>query len=165
MEGRRGRLNLECGVEMKVAVGADHAGILPKKELVEFLQSKNHEVEDLGPFTEDSVDYPDFAFAVAERVAKGQADRGILICGSGIGMSMAANKVNGVRAALCLTAESAALSRQHNNANVLALAGRQIEIPDLLKIAGVFLATEFDGGRHAKRVDKITAYEERRDQG
>lgn len=150
---------------MKVVLGADHAGILTKRELVEFLQSKNHEVEDLGPYTEDSVDYPDFAFAVAERVADGEADRGILICGSGIGMSMAANKVKGVRAALCLTVESAALSRQHNDANVLTLAGRQCEIPELLRITDVFLTTDFDGGRHAGRVDKITAYEERRDQG
>ena len=150
---------------MKVVLGADHAGVFSKKELIEHLQSKNFEVEDLGPSTEDSVDYPDYAFAVAERVSKGEADRGILICGSGIGMSMAANKVRGVRAALCFTVESAALSRQHNDANVLTLAGRQSEKTDLLDIVDVFLATEFDGGRHARRVDKISAYEERRDRG
>ncbi len=149
---------------MKVLIGADHAGVETKKRLVEHLESLEYEVEDLGPFTADSVDYPDYAFAVAEKVSKREADRGILICGSGIGMSMAANKVRGVRAALCLTVESATLTRQHNDANILTLAGRQCEIQEILSITDTFLTTAFDGGRHAKRVDKIIAYEERRDQ-
>jgi ribose 5-phosphate isomerase B len=109
---------------MKVVLGSDHNGVEFKKMLIEHLQSTGYEIEDAGPVGNESVDYPDYAFEAAEKVSSGEADRGILICGSGIGMSMAANKVVGVRAALCFTPESAALSRRHNDANVLALAGR-----------------------------------------
>jgi ribose 5-phosphate isomerase B len=149
---------------MKIVLGSDHNGVEFKKLLVEHLESNSYEVTDAGPDTEGSVDYPDFAFAAAEMVSRGDADRGIVICGSGIGMSMAANKVRGVRAALCFTPESAALTRQHNDANVLALAGWQSEASDVLDIVDKFLTTDFEGGRHARRVDKISAYEQRRDE-
>lgn len=147
---------------MKISIGADHNGLDFKQMLSDHLKSAGHEVVDVGPTGTDSVDYPDFAFAAAEMVSNGEANRGILICGSGIGMSMAANKVPGVRAALCFTPESAALTRQHNDANVLALAGWQSEGGDVLEIVDTFLATDFEGGRHSRRVDKITAYEQRR---
>lgn len=145
---------------MRIAIGSDHNGVAFKKLLLEHLRGHQHEVADVGPATEDSVDYPDFAFAVAEQVSKGQADRGILICGSGIGMSMAANKVRGVRAALCHSPEAAALTRQHNDANVLTLAGWQTAEDDVMDIVDSFLNSGFEGGRHARRVDKINAYEE-----
>ncbi|MCK5407153.1 MAG: ribose 5-phosphate isomerase B [Candidatus Krumholzibacteria bacterium] len=149
---------------MKIALGSDHNGVEFKQLLVEHLEKAGYEVVDAGPQGEESVDYPDFAFSTAEMVSNHEADRGILICGSGIGMSMAANKVNGIRAALCFTPESAALTRQHNDANVLALAGWQSEASDVLEIVDKFLTTEFEGGRHARRVDKITSYEKRRDE-
>lgn len=149
---------------MKIALGSDHNGVEFKQLLVEHLEKAGYEVIDAGPQGEESVDYPDFAFSTAEMVSNHEADRGILICGSGIGMSMAANKVNGIRAALCFTPESAALTRQHNDANVLALAGWQSEASDVLEIVDKFLTTEFEGGRHARRVNKITSYEKRRDE-
>jgi ribose 5-phosphate isomerase B len=149
---------------MRIALGADHAGVDTKNRIAEHLRALGYEVEDIGPDTENSVDYPDYAFAVAERVSRGEADRGILVCGSGIGMSMAANKVDGVRAALCFSAENAALTRQHNDANVLAIAGRQSAVADVLEMVDSFLTTEFDGGRHARRVDKMMEYEKRRGQ-
>lgn len=149
---------------MKIALGSDHNGVEFKQLLVEHLEKAGYEVVDAGPQGEESVDYPDFAFSTAEMVSNHEADRGILICGSGIGMSMAANKVNGIRAALCFTPESAALTRQHNDANVLALAGWQSEASDVLEIVDKFLTTEFEGGRHARRVNKITSYEKRRDE-
>ncbi len=146
---------------MRVVLGSDHNGVDFKNLLIDHLDSGGYDIEDAGPGNSDSVDYPDYAFAAAEIVSKGEADRGILICGSGIGMSMAANKVLGIRAALCFTPESAALARQHNDANVLALAGWQSEAADVLKIVNTFLTTGFDGGRHARRVDKISGYEKR----
>jgi RpiB/LacA/LacB family sugar-phosphate isomerase len=149
---------------MKIVVGADHNGIDFKRLIKEHLVSEGHEPIDVGPHEETSVDYPDFAFTAAEMVAKGEADRGILICGSGVGMSMAANKVKGARAALSLSPEAAALARRHNDANLLTLAGWQSEEADVLTIVDTFLTTEFEGGRHARRVDKIIAYEERRDE-
>jgi RpiB/LacA/LacB family sugar-phosphate isomerase len=145
---------------VKIAIGADHNGLDFKLLLKRHIEEKGHEVVDVGPDTADSVDYPDFAFAAAEMVARGEVDRGILICGSGIGMSMAANKVKGVRAALCLNPEAARLTREHNDANVLALAGWQSDSGDVLDIVDNFLAGVFEGGRHARRVDKIKAYEE-----
>ncbi len=148
---------------MKVVVGADHAGFHFKRLVADHLAATGHETVDVGTQGEDSVDYPDFAFAAAEMVAAGEVDRGILICGSGIGMSIAANKVKGVRAALCLSPEAADLTRRHNDSNVLTLAGWQSGEADVLKIVDNFLNTEFEGGRHARRVNKITEYEERRD--
>ncbi len=144
---------------MKIVIGADHNGVEFKQMLKEHLAQHHHDVIDVGPETTESVDYPDFAFAAAEAVASGKADRGILICGSGVGMSMAANKVRGVRAALCLSPESARLTRAHNDANVLTLAGWQTTADDVLEIVDNFMQTDFEGGRHARRVDKIVAYE------
>ena len=144
---------------MKIAIGSDHNGVKFKELLKEHLAT-GHEVIDVGPETGESVDYPDFAFAAAEMVGRGEADRAILICGSGIGMSMAANKVRGVRAALCDTPESARLTRQHNDANVLTLAGWRTQEDDALEVVDNFLNTEFEGGRHARRVNKLTSYEE-----
>lgn len=149
---------------MKIVLGSDHNGVEFKELLIEHLKKLNYEVTDVGPHGTDSVDYPDFAIAAAEMVSRGDVDRGILICGSGVGMSMAANKVKGVRAALCFDSKAAALTRQHNDANVLTLAGWQSEKSDVLDIVDTFLTTEFEGGRHARRVDKITAYEKRRDE-
>jgi len=145
---------------VKVVLGADHNGIEFKKLLAKHLREAGHVVIDVGPQTTESVDYPDYAFAAAEKVASGEADRGILICGSGVGMSMAANKVRGVRAALCLSTEGARLARAHNDANVLTLAGWQSDADDVLDIVDTFLKGGFEGGRHARRVDKIKAYEE-----
>lgn len=145
---------------MKIAIGADHNGIEFKKLLAEHLRRGGHEVIDVGPETTESVDYPDYAFAAAELVSRGEADRGVLICGSGVGMSMAANKVRGVRAALCHSPEAATLTRAHNDANVLTLAGWQTDRKDVMQIVDNFMNGEFEGGRHARRVDKIKKYEE-----
>lgn len=144
---------------MKIAIGADHNGVAFKAALKRHLEEGGHTCIDVGPEGADSVDYPDFAFAASELVAGGEAERGILICGSGIGMSMAANKVPGIRAALCLNEEAARLCRAHNDANILTLAGWQTGNDDVYLIVDRFLATPFDGGRHARRVDKIMAYE------
>jgi ribose 5-phosphate isomerase B len=144
---------------MKIALAADHNGVAFKSLLKQYLESKAHQCADVGSFDEESVDYPDYAIAAAEMVARGEAERGILICGSGNGMAMAANKVIGVRAALCLNADAARLARQHNDANVLALAGWQCEKDDIYAIVDNFLSTDFEGGRHARRVGKIIAYE------
>jgi len=147
---------------MRISIGADHNGLEFKRMLKDHLTASGHECVDVGPDTADSVDYPDFAFAAAEMVSRGEVAMGILICGSGIGMSMAANKVVGVRAALCLTPEAAALTRQHNDANVLTLAGWQSDKDDVLEIVDNFVNTEFEGGRHERRVKKIEAYEQRK---
>jgi len=144
---------------MKIVIASDHNGVTFKKLLKPYLESKNHQCTDIGSFDEQSVDYPDYAIPAAEMVARGEADRAILICGSGIGMAMAANKVKGVRAALCLNAEAARLTRQHNDANVLALTGWQCDRDDIYEIVDNFLESDFEGGRHKRRVDKIIAYE------
>ncbi len=144
---------------MRLAIGSDHAGFTLKQELAAHLRAAGQEVEDVGPASAEPVDYPDFAAAVAARVASGAAERGILICGSGQGMQMTANRFPGVRAAVPHDVEEARLSRQHNDANVLALGGRTTA-PALAKaIADAWLATPFEGGRHARRVEKIAAYE------
>ena len=144
---------------MRIVVASDHAGRKLRAALVQELVRGQHAVEDLGPNSDASVDYPDFAKDASRRVASGQADFGVLTCGSGVGMSIAANKVHGVRAALCRTPEDAALARGHNNANVLCL-GERVTPPDVaVKILETFLKTPFDGGRHQARVDKISAME------
>ncbi len=143
---------------MKIAIGSDHAGLALKDALVAHLRAAGREVEDLGTTTPDSVDYPDYAAAVASRVAAGKAERGILVCGSGQGMQMTANRFPGVRAALPHDVDSARLSRQHNDANVLALSGRVTEPALARAIADAWLATPFEGGRHAHRVDKMDSY-------
>ncbi len=144
---------------MKVALGADHAGFALKDALKSTLDTLGVQHHDFGTSTPDSVDYPDFAQAVAEGVASGRFDRGILVCGSGIGMAIAANKVPGVRAAVITDDESARLCREHNDANVLAL-GARLTAPDRAQaIVSTFLSTAFEGGRHTRRVDKIHALE------
>lgn len=144
---------------MKIAIGSDHAGFRLKEIVKNFLQTKNIEVEDFGTHTEESVDYPDYAFKVGEAVARKDFDFGILICGSGIGMSIAANKVKGIRAALCNDLYAAHVSREHNNANILCMGGRVIGEEVAKEIVSVWLNAKFEGGRHERRVNKITDYE------
>ena len=154
---------------MRVALGADHAGVSLKDRVRRALnQNGDHDAEgvaaevvDLGVHSPDPADYPDVAREVAAGVASGTYDRGILICGSGVGMSIAANKVPGIRAALVHTVESARLCREHNDANILTLAGRSLAETDALTIIQAFLETPFAGGRHQRRVDKIAAIERR----
>ena len=145
---------------MKLAIGTDHAGFAFKAALVEWLQSPeggSHEVLDMGTDSEESCDYPDFAKAVAEAVAKKRAARGILLCGTGIGMAIAANKFRGIRAAVVWNPQVAALASEHNGANVICLAARWMNVQDIQHSIRAFLATPFGGGRHARRVKKITA--------
>ena len=146
---------------MKIAIGSDHRGFPLKAQLLSMLSKAAHEVFDLGCTGVEAVDYPDYAFLVGEMVASGAADRGILICGSGIGMSIAANKVNGVRAALCCSVEDARMTRRHNDSNVLALSERGLADPKIDELVTVWLSTPFEGGRHARRIEKIRAYEGR----
>ncbi|MEY3678124.1 MAG: ribose 5-phosphate isomerase [Bacteroidota bacterium] len=138
----------------KIAIGADHAGFDYKTLLIKHLH--HHALKDFGTYTTDSVDYPDFSHPVAEAVEKGESDLGILICGSANGVAMAANKHQGIRAAICWTEELAALARSHNNANVLCIPARFISPEVALKITDTFLNTDFEGGRHQNRVDKIS---------
>ena len=144
---------------MKISVGADHAGFALKEHLRRSLAKAGHEVFDLGTHGTESTDYPDFAAAVGRDVASGTAERGILVCGSGVGMSIAANKIHGVRAALGVTPEEVALTRQHNDANVLTLGARFLEGAAADELVRIFLETGFDGGRHERRVDKISQLE------
>lgn len=140
---------------MRIAIASDHAAVEMRQHLVKFLRDHGHEVEDCGPAQGESVDYPDFAAEVARRVANGQAGKGVLCCGSGIGMAMAANKVPGVRAAVIHSEWEAEMSRRHNDANVACFGQRQ-QTPWLAeRFLKVFLATEFEGGRHQRRVEKI----------
>jgi ribose 5-phosphate isomerase B len=140
---------------MKIALGADHAGVDVKQRLAQHLQRAGHVVLDRGTTDSASVDYPDFAAAVARDVADGRAERGILVCGTGIGMCMAANKVDGVRAAKVNDPYEATMSRQHNDANVLCLGARVVDTTVMDEIVRNFLGTEFEGGRHGRRVAKL----------
>ena len=140
---------------MKVAIASDHAGVEYKAKLITFLKEKGFEIIDFGPQSEDSVDYPDFAHLVAESVAKGEGDLGVLFCGSGNGINMSANKHQEIRSALCWTKEIAELARLHNNANVVAMPARFISYEEAEQIAETFLNTDFEGGRHERRVNKI----------
>lgn len=145
---------------MKISIASDHAGFEQKQLLVEYLQSKGHEVIDRGPADDNRVDYPDFAQLVAADVVNGTVERGVLVCGTGIGMAIAANKVNGVRAANIVSPAFAALCREHNDANVITLSGRFVDPSANKEILDTFLSTDFGGGRHAGRVEKIMALEE-----
>ena len=145
---------------MKIAIGADHAGVELKGRLAAELQIAGHEVRDFGTDSAESTDYPDYARLVSQAVARGEADRGILICGTGAGMAISANKVHGVRAAMGYDPEEVRLIRAHNNANVLTLGARFIGPGAASGLVKVFLDTPFDGGRHARRVDKIGKIEE-----
>ncbi len=140
---------------MRIAIGSDHGGFDQKAPVVAHLEALGHEVTDFGPFDAQSVDYPDYADPVARAVANGTADRGILICGTGIGMALAADKVAGVRAANIQSVNFAHLFREHNNGNVLCLSGRFTSLEDNLAIVDEFLTTAFEGGRHEQRVAKV----------
>ena len=142
---------------MIISIASDHAGFEQKQQLVDYLVAKGHQVIDQGPDTDDRVDYPDYAAKVANDVASGAADRGVLVCGTGIGMALAADKVAGIRAANSINSQFAALCREHNDANVITLSGRFVTLETNQEILDVFLTTEFGGGRHAGRVEKIMA--------
>lgn len=144
---------------MKIALGMDHRGVELGKALLEHLPTLGHEAVVLGPCDDASCDYPDVVWPVAQAIANGEADRGILVCGTGIGASIAANKVPGIRAALVGDEETAELSRRHNDANVLCLAGNSASRDHAFRIVSVWLASPFDGGRHERRIRKIEAIE------
>lgn len=144
---------------MKIAIAADHGGFELKDSMVEYIKSLGNEVVDLGTNSADSVDYPDYAKKVCEEIQKGNSDLGILICGTGIGMSLAANKFEGIRAACVSDVYSAKMSRNHNNANVLCIGARVIGDEVAKLIVKTFLENEFEAGRHQRRVDKIMAFE------
>lgn len=144
---------------MKISIASDHAGFEQKEALAAYLAKQGHEVVDRGPDSDDRVDYPDFAALVAHDVADGAAEWGVLVCGTGIGMAVAANKIHGIRAVNCINVQFAQLAREHNNANVVTLSGRFVELEENERILDAFLSTEFGGGRHAGRVEKIMALE------
>lgn len=139
----------------KIAIGCDHAGVDYKDRILEILKEKGFEVRDFGTNSSESVDYPDFIHPTADAVERGECETGIIICGSGNGAAMAANKHQGIRAALCWNNELAALARQHNNANILSIPARYVSFHVAITMVFVFLETEFEGGRHQRRVSKI----------
>ena len=146
---------------MKIAIGSDHGGVDLKEEIINFLKQQNYDIKDFGTNSNKSCDYPDYALPVAEAIAAKEFDFGILICGTGIGISIAANKVPGVRAALCSDTFSAHSTREHNNANILALGARTTGAGLALDIVKTFLNAKFEGDRHQIRIDKITAIEKK----
>lgn len=146
---------------MRIAIGSDHRGFAAKGKLVELLKRLNQEVLDMGPASQESVDYPDIASLVASQVSSGSVDRGILICGTGIGMCIAANKFPGVRAAPCHDDLTAEMSRRHNDLNVLCLSADMLGEKLIDRMVEIWLKTDFEGGRHARRVEKITEIEHR----
>lgn len=146
---------------MKIALGSDHGGLNLKKEIIKHLQEKGYEIKDFGTYTEDSCDYPDYGVKVAEEVAAKKFDFGIIVCGTGIGISISANKVPGIRAALCSDTFSAHATREHNNANILALGERVVGKGLALDIVDTFLNAKFQGDRHQRRIDKITDIEKK----
>ncbi len=141
---------------MKVAIGADHAGFLLKEEIKKYLIQNKHEVKDVGAFSEERADYPDFAHPVAKSVEDSEVDFGVLICGSGNGINMTANKHKGIRSALCWNSEIAQLARQHNDANIITLPARFISSEEAKNCVEIFFSTAFEGGRHSDRVKKIS---------
>lgn len=140
---------------MKIAMASDHGGLDLKNRVKQYLEECGHQVVDFGTYTADSCDYPDFARPCAEAVANGSCERGIVVCTTGIGVSIVANKVKGVRCALCTNSDMATMTRRHNNANVLAIGQRYVDFDTAKQIVNAFLSTPFDGGRHQRRVDKI----------
>jgi ribose 5-phosphate isomerase B len=144
---------------MRIALGCDHRGLKIKQAIMRFLSKLNHSYHDFGCYTSEAVDYPNVAQKVGKAVASGDFDQGILICSTGIGMSMAANKIRGIRAALCHDAFTAQRARQHNDANILCLRGEDIEVDSALEIVKTYLSTSFEGGRHIPRLNKIKALE------
>jgi ribose 5-phosphate isomerase B len=150
---------------MKIVVGNDHRGVAVKQRLVAMLNELGHAVTDLGATSAASVDYPDYAIPVAEAVSSGEADRGILLCGTGHGMCIAANKVAGIRAVNCRDVIDAELSRRHNDANVMCLSADLIGEEQIEKMVQTWLATDFEGGRHARRIEKVAGYEKEHSEG
>lgn len=146
---------------MRIAIASDHAGFIQKAPLIDFLAKSGYDVLDLGPDSDDRVDYPDYANKVARAVADGEAERGVLICGTGIGMALTADKVPGIRASSITTPEFASLFREHNDGNVVCLSGRFVDVEVNKRIIETFLTTEFAGGRHVQRVEKIMANDNR----
>ena len=144
---------------MRIALGCDHRGLALKQAIMPLLQNLGHSYHDFGCYSADYVDYPDIAQKVAEAVASGDSDHGILICSTGIGMSIAANKIKGIRAALCHDTFTAQRARQHNDANVLCIGGQNIEVNSALEIVKTYLSTDFEGGRHIPRLNKVEALE------
>jgi len=147
---------------LKIAIGSDHRGFSLKERIKGLLAGEGHVIVDVGTHSEDPVDYPDYAIPVAEMTARGEVDRGIVICGSGIGVSIAANKVDGARAALVRTVDDARMTRLHNDSNVLALSEASGADETLGEMIDVWINTKFEGGRHQRRLDKITDYEKKR---
>lgn len=146
---------------MKIAIGCDHGGLEHKNAIVEHLKARGFEVKDSGIYEQKSVDYPDIAVKVCSDITSGECELGILVCGTGIGMSIAANKIKGIRAAACSEHFSAKYTRLHNNSNVLCLGGRVIGTGTATELVDLFVDTQFEGGRHANRVEKITALDNR----
>lgn len=142
-----------------IALGADHGGVLLKDAIKNYLDSENIAYKDFGTFDEESIDYAPIAAKVAHCIANGEAERGILCCGTGIGMSIAANKVKGIRASVCADAFCTEMTRRHNNSNILCLGGRVISEEQAVEFAKIYITTEFEGGRHQRRVDEIAAIE------
>lgn len=145
---------------MKIAIGSDHAGFALKERLRDKLRAEGHEVVDLGTSSTESTDYPDYAAAVGHAVRDGEADKGVLVCSSGVGMSIAANKIKGIRAALGTHPDEVSYVRRHNDANILAIGQKYTEPAEAEAMVDVFLTTEFEGGRHQRRLDKIKALEQ-----
>ena len=145
---------------MKIAIGNDHVAVEMKNHIKEYLEAKGHEIVDFGTHSTDRCDYPVYGKKVADAVASGECERGILICGTGIGISLAANKVKGIRAAVCSESYSARLTRMHNNANIIAFGARVIGIATAEMIVDEFINTEYEGGRHQNRIDMISSIEQ-----
>ena len=144
---------------MRIAIGSDHRGIHVKDKIRSLLSTNGHEVDDVGACTQESVDYPDFAALVAQKVGRGEVERGILICGTGIGMAIAANKFKGVRAGTCIDELTAEISRRHNDLNVLCLSADMLSPRTAERVVDIWIETEFEGGRHQRRLDKIAELE------
>ena len=140
---------------MKISIGSDHAGYDVKQKITNFLLNKGYDIDDVGCHSDDSVDYPEFGHQVGKNIVSGVSNKGIVVCGSGIGISIAANKIEGIRAALCFTKEHAKMSRLHNDSNLLAVGARMSGGDNILDIVDIWLNTNFEGGRHQKRIDKI----------
>jgi ribose 5-phosphate isomerase B len=149
----------ESSSKPRIALGADHAGFPIKETVRQFLENAGYPLQDLGTWSEESVDYPDYGKAVGERVANHQADYGIAVCGTGIGISIAANKIPTIRAACAHDVNTARLAREHNNANVLTMGGRIVNGSQAIEMVKVFLNTQFLGGRHSRRIEKISSIE------
>jgi len=140
---------------MSIAIGSDHAGYELKQQIVDHFKNQKIDITDYGTFSRDSVDYPDYGIKVATQVSKGEHEKGIIICGTGIGISISANKIKGARAALCTSDYMAEMARKHNNANIIAFGGRTTTIDMALRMIDIFIRTEFEAGRHSTRVEKI----------